>query len=150
MFIVTVFLNLLLLIYIVTSCTYGPTQEKKSSLNYLNGEHYRSVVTGLGAPIVIERVEKNTVIKGECFFSKSDNFGQYEYPIKFQKILLNDDKITIGEATTDDKGRFVFTLPLVNGSYTLLIVGDGYRLEKKINITGYALDGVKIVINKYK
>ncbi|MBF0363180.1 MAG: hypothetical protein HQK49_19315 [Oligoflexia bacterium] len=147
-----------LLSIIIVSCAYGPKQEKKSPLNYLNGEHYQSRVAvpvpiagvPVPIPVVVERIEKNTVINGNVFLRNSDQFGDSDYPIRFQKILLQKDSVTLAETTTNNDGAFSFSTPLANGTYTLVMANEKYTIEKKINVNiqSYSSEKVEMIARK--
>ncbi|MBF0297364.1 MAG: hypothetical protein HQK51_01505 [Oligoflexia bacterium] len=148
------------LLTFVFSCAYGPQQEKKSTLNYLNGEHYQSranalipiqignFISPVPVPFVVERIEKNTVIKGVAFLRQVDQFGNYDLPIRFQKIILLKENITICETTSNNEGFFSFSAPLNNGIYTIKLSNDKFNIEKNINVNSYSLEKVELIANK--
>lgn len=140
--------SLSLIVLLFSACSViGPQTEKKSSLNYLSGEHYKAKSTLGGViPVVVERVKKDTVINGNCFFRlANDNF---KYPVKFQKIGIFKGTKQVGYINTDTHGKFSLHSYLVNGTYTLKIISSHYLGEASVKVSSYMINNIDLLVSK--
>jgi hypothetical protein len=131
----------LLISIILTSCAYGPTQEKKSSLNYFNGEHYEQSAIIFGVP-VLERKTKETVISGKI--QMDDPFAKL--PADVELSLISDDK-KILTTHAHNFGSFEFQGIISNGAYSLKAIASHLSGEILININSYKITDVIIVMH---
>lgn len=146
-------MSYLLLIFLICSCAHGPQTENKSPLNYLNGENYQADVTVGALPISVNRLERSTLITGQCFFKNPKNNkaavpDDYNYPVKFKRIALMKDGQILKHAVTDALGNFTINTPLSNGEYLLKSLDKAYQGQMSITITRYQLVDVKFQLNK--
>ncbi len=139
------FLRISILSLLLSSCASGPKSEKKSSLNYLSGDHYQSDVTAGSIPLSVKRVRKNTTLSGKCFFKQGDGF---KYPVKFVRINILEDGRTLGSTTTDGSGNFTLSSYLENGAYQLSVDSKKYRGSIPVKVEKYEYKGLELVVKK--
>jgi hypothetical protein len=125
---------------IVSSCAYGPTQEKKSALNYLNGEHYDRSAVIFGVP-VIERKTKETVISGRI--QMDDPFAKI--PGDVQLSLMSGEKI-ISTAHAGKSGIFKLQGVFSDGDYLLKAISTSLAGVVSLKINSYQMNDVLIVL----
>ena len=128
-----------------SSCAYGPKTEKKSPMNVLNGDQYKSGVDVLGIPIV-ERQRKDTTIKGSCFFLKDGD--DFRYPVKFQKLTLSRGNLVLDTQNTNDRGEFTFSHYLENGKYILKIESKNFHGSMEIKVDSYLISNLAFKVSK--
>lgn len=137
--------KLILLTLILGGCSHGPTQEHKSPLNVLNGEHYGSTLTVGPVPVMVNQYAKETKITGhiEAF----DSFSKL--PRKAEVKLLKNNNVLL-TTTTTSAGNFSFKTELLNGEYSLVARGD--QMSGKVNflVDKYEVDNLIIIMKEAK
>lgn len=125
---------------ILVGCVYGPKQERKSPLNYLNGEHYEVNEYTAGNQLVLpvaKKKAKATHIRGALFVKE----GILPVPLKFQVLVLtNKDGEILAETTSDSSGQFQFSEVLKNGDYLIQIQADKYEAKFPIDVQAYEIN----------
>lgn len=134
--------KIIILTCVLSSCAYGPAQEKKSPLNYLNGEHYDQSVNINSLPVLGKQKEKDTIISGKL--EMDDAFSRL--PNKVELALVSNGK-TILTSHTNAAGIFSFQGNLINGKYLLKASSSQFSGEKLIDVDAYKVD-VLVVMKK--
>jgi len=124
---------------VTISCAVGPESEKKSKLNYLSGEHYKSTVSVGALPVIIQGNEVSTKIEGRILLTEYN-------PLKFRKLLLQRDNETILETTTDYNGSFKFSGYLTNGEYKIIADSNSINFEAPLSVDRYEIKGLLFII----
>ncbi|MGE3973503.1 MAG: hypothetical protein AB7F59_03145 [Bdellovibrionales bacterium] len=125
----------------LSACARGPKTEKKSPLNYANGEHYQQTANILGVP-VLERVEKQTKIKGQVIVK-----GQpFNTPLRFQKMALKNKDNVVLKTSTNSEGIFEFTGEIPNGFYRVELVSERYKAAAEVHVTAYENKDLLLVV----
>lgn len=135
-------LKLLSLFFILNACAYGPTQEKKSPLNYLNGEHYEQSANIFGVP-VIERKTKNTKISGKI--QMDDPFAKLSHETQLS-LISNSQIISTVQANTSGSFQFQGTFP--NGDYLIRATAPLLSGEVSIKVNDYDIKDILVVMYK--
>lgn len=129
---------------LLSSCVYGPKAERKSTLNYLNGENYETTAQAGGDAAVIpivKRKEKLTHISGVVLIGD----GVAATPVKNLSITLYDaKKKVLKNVYTDEDGKFTIADELKNGEYLAKITDDKYAGQTIIDVNSYNPDGIVI------
>lgn len=132
--------GLLSIFILLTSCVHGPKAERKSVLNYLNGQHYSQSANVLGVP-VIQRQSVVTTVSGTVLFDA----GGLPFPVKNQHILILNAKGTaVAAAFTADDGSFQLRGILENGTYRLYLNSTKYEGELRFRVDSYQISGLRI------
>jgi len=124
-------------------CIHGPKTEKKSPLNYLNGDHYQEEGRIFSVP-VLERKTVLTKIRGQVMFDLKP-VGE---PLRFQKIGLYLGENKIFETTSDQYGRFEFRESIANGSYRLILMSEKYQGSTPLEVTKYEIGGIELIVTR--
>jgi hypothetical protein len=66
-------------------------------------------------------------------------------PLKYQTLILSRDLTEIARVMTDAQGRFIFSGEIPNGSYSITLVSEHFRLNTVLNISAYKTEGLKLV-----
>jgi len=129
---------------LLSSCAYGPKDNRSTILDSLNGENYgvspdskgamaEGMTTGkqLSFPVV-KRKERFVQLMGTIEYGA----GLTHVPLRYQRLILKEkEKNTIlFQTTTNEKGQFVFNEPLTNGEYVVELVSNKYQGAKSIRI----------------
>jgi len=130
------------------SCVYGPKDEKKSTLNLLNGEHYTQPIDEPKTyiPVVphVQRVPKNTKISGAVFF-KGDPLN---YPANGVQVSLLEKDHTVTKVMTGAGGQFLISQKLADGRYLLRAENGKKKTELKIQVKGYEVQKLMLILEK--
>ncbi len=125
-----------------SGCVYGPKAERKTPLDYLNGENYETSATGGIDHVVvplIKRKEKSSRITGRVLQGE----GISQIPLRNLRLgLFAREGSMIQEATTDNSGNFVFVGVFHNGQYRIQILSTKYVAEQSFDLTSYAVDNL--------
>ncbi len=120
----------------LVSCVVGPKTEKKSALNVLNGENYKTTAAGgidsVAIPI-IRTNERHTKISGKVFVR--DSFALI--PLRMQKLELKAKGKVAATAISDEKGDFLFSDVIKNGEYEIVLESQKYEGKTSISVSGY-------------
>jgi hypothetical protein len=136
---VTKFAAILGLALVTSSCVHGPKRENDNVLSYLNGENYQAPAEGI--PLAMTRQSPVTHISGVLFVDTSP----LPEPLKYQTLILSRDLTEIARVMTDAQGRFIFSGEIPNGSYSITLVSEHFRLNTVLNISAYKTEGLKLV-----
>ena len=129
-----------------SACVTGPETEPKSKLNYLNGDHYKATNTlggGIPIPITIERQVVATTIEGQAVIDRSE---LYQPALKFADVALLHGTDELARVTTDQNGRFSFSLELGNGTYRVHAANDEFVGDVKVVVTEYQIKNVVLKV----
>lgn len=135
-----IFVKMIWMMLVLSSCAYGPTQEKKSPLNYLSGEHYEQTANVFGVPLV-ERKTKETIISG--YIQMDDPFAKL--PGEAQLSLISDGKI-FATLHANKSGRFQFQGVFPDGDYILKASSPLSAGEVLIKINSYKISDLLILM----
>jgi hypothetical protein len=143
-------------IFLFSACVYGPKAERKSPLNYLNGENYESSPQGPDKMVVVmaKRKDRTTRLRGRVVRKE----GLVEVPVKQARVTLsNAEKATVAEARTDLNGEFALAGVIPNGRYRIAAESewrsgtkaDGIKEERMlmtqtIDVNAYEIDNIII------
>lgn len=133
------FLIVSALALLAAGCVVGPESDRKSRLNYLNGEHYRADVVLHGVPVLIERRTVNTRISGHAVV-KGSRF--HEPTLRFEELVLYSDAIEVSRTRTDEHGAFAFCEGLKTGTYRIAPADERYRGEVAVVVDSYIEENV--------
>lgn len=130
---------------ICAGCVTGPDAERKSPLNYLNGEHYSAnsaaVHSGPAAIPVLKRKSKATTIKGMVHLL-SDTIPQ---PIKGAKVSIIDSKgESLASTISRADGRFEIQETLDNGMYYIVASFKGIENKQQMSVSSYLIENIII------
>jgi hypothetical protein len=135
-------------------CVTGPEAERKSALNYLNGEHYSAAGTQIlvdPAPAFpalftpLKRKEKKTVISGTVVLATES----IPLPLRGVKVeLFDEQQKLIAEALTQVDGRFEIAEFIANGSYTLHASYKTSSGKSAVTISGYEVAGLFLQLDQ--
>ncbi len=129
------------------SCIVGPKAEKKSALNVLNGENYKTTAAGGVDSVVIPVLrtnERHTKISGRVFVR--DSFAKV--PLRMQNLHLKSKHKVVAVTTTDEKGEFLFSDVIKNGAYHIVLESEKYDGQIAISISGYDNPDYEIEVKK--
>lgn len=135
-----IFVKTIWIVLVLSGCAYGPTQEKKSPLNYLSGEHYERSADIFGVPLV-ERKTKETAISGRI--QMDDPFAKL--PGEAKLSLISDGKI-FATSRTNKSGSFQFQGVFPDGDYTLKASSPLSTGMVLIKINSYKISDVLIIM----
>lgn len=133
------------LFLILGACASKEQKEVKSNLEYLNGKTYgvdpggiTDARTGSGydlSAIPIQGTKNQTTrIRGTLMQGE----GITTTPLKHTKVrLLDDDGVTVGEATSDIQGKFVLAGIYFNGHYTVEVASKKYSGATRVYVNSY-------------
>ncbi|MEK2690263.1 carboxypeptidase-like regulatory domain-containing protein [Bdellovibrio sp. GT3] len=110
-------------------------KELKSPLEVLNGKVY-GVREDSTMPTIPATGTKNQItrVRGALMLGE----GVSATPLKHTKVrMLDDDGVTVGEATSDLQGKFRFSDIYFNGHYTVEITSPKYKGATRIYINSY-------------
>lgn len=138
---IKIIFQLIFSLMLINSCAYGPSQEKKSPLNYLSGEHYERSADIFGVPVV-ERKTMDTVISGKI--QMDDPFAKLPRVVELN--LINDGKI-IFTSHTSKSGIFQFQGVFPDGDYVLEAISPHSTGKVSIKINSYQLTDVLLVMH---
>ena len=127
------------LVLLAAGCVVGSKSDRKSRLNYLNGEHYRADVVVSGVPVLIERRAVNTHISGHAVV-KGSRF--HEPALRFEELVLYSDAIEVSRTRTDQHGAFAFCEGLEAGTYRIAPADERYRGEVAVVVDSYREENV--------
>ncbi|WP_413577631.1 hypothetical protein ACLVWU_04375 [Bdellovibrio sp. HCB290] len=139
------FFFLLGLFLILGACASKDKKEVKNPLEYLNGQTYGvdgkslddgrqgSVYDVTGIPLSGTK-NKVTRIRGVIMQGE----GVETTPLKFTAVrLLDDDGVTIANATSDIKGNFVLSGIFFNGHYVVEITSKKFTGATRVYVNSY-------------
>ncbi len=122
------------------ACAFGPKNEKKSKLNYLNGKHYQKQGSVLGVPF-LKREGVATHISGQLQLKTSS----LPLPLANKTLILkNENHKEVSRTQTKSDGSFSFHETINNGVYFIESMGSNYKLNQKINIHKYKIDNLSL------
>lgn len=124
---------------LAAGCAVGPESDRRSRLNYLNGEHYRAQVLVSGIPVLIERRAVLTHITGHAVV-KGSRF--HEPALRFEELVLYSDTIEVSRTRTDQHGAFGFSQELEDGTYRIAPADVRYRGEVAVVVDSYHEENV--------
>jgi hypothetical protein len=135
---------IVVLISILSACvTDTESTEKKSALNYLNGEHYQATSFIGPVPVGIERRMVSTKISGQAFIMRT---GIYQPPLRDSVVVLMEGNSELQREDTDHNGHFEFVLDLASGSYTIRADASPYVGEVNIKVDSYEVRKVVLQV----
>ncbi|WP_413294948.1 carboxypeptidase-like regulatory domain-containing protein [Bdellovibrio sp. HCB185ZH] len=110
-------------------------QEMKNPLEVLNGQNYNAREDSqLGGVPVTGTKNKVTRIRGVILQGE----GVAATPVKFISVrLLDDDGVTIANATSDIKGAFVLSGIFFNGHYVVEITSKKFKGATRVYVNRY-------------
>ena len=133
------------LILFLISCVSGPETEKKSPLNYLNGEHYEAGgVTLGGIPLSVRRRVVPVTIKGHVVVSKEN----FETRSRWTRLALFKDDVLVTRFQSDEKGRFMVKRDLPSGSYEIRPVDDKKYTGNQLLLVNSYEHNVKVTLKR--
>lgn len=138
----------------VLGCASKEKVEVKNPLAYLNGETYgvkgeapagqaEGVWKGVsGIPVAGAR-NQVTRVQGVVMTGEGIN----STPLKFTKVrLIDEDRKTVAEASTDINGNFVLSGVITNGHYIAKVVSAKFLGETEVFVDRYSVDIVIRVV----
>lgn len=139
------FLLLITSLFFVGSCMQGPKTEKKSKLNYLSGEHFKATDSLNIIPTVVTRREVPSTISGYLLYKTAN----IPLPLGNKDItLINNKGEVLSKSKTLSDGSFIIKHVLNNGTYTLQISDESYKMKQKISLSGYELKNLNLIAIK--
>ena len=130
-------INFCILLFVLVSCSTG-TKKGGSSLNYLNGEHYKADVHSGVLPYSVSKVRKSTLISGKIYYIKDD----FKYPLRLTKVLLMKNNSLVASLSSDNYGEFSLKERLSDGNYQLKIESEKFAGSKNITLKGFKVADV--------
>lgn len=129
-----------------------------SNLEYLNGEKYHAegpIVTVGPVPVIatFNRIDPQTEIRGQAKFIEGNSSNvemmkkSFRY-VRFANVYLKIHEDVKAKAITDEKGNFIISGFIPNGSYSLVVESKFYKGIKEIEVTGHELNGIEIPVSK--
>ncbi len=139
------FCYLLGLFLLVGACASHEKKEVKNPLEYLHGQTYgvegKSTSDGQGGDVyditgVPLSGTKNKVTRIRGVILQGE--GVEATPLKFTSVrLLDDDGVTIANATSDIKGAFVLSGIFFNGHYVVEITSKKFTGATRVYVNRY-------------
>ena len=132
--------------FLLSACVYGPKAERKSPLNYLNGEHYeQSPEFAFKNPApILKRKDKETEIKGIVQLDAKP----LPQPINRATVTLKDSSgKKIADTTTNVNGGFKLHAKIHNGRYSLEVSSRKYYDKKYFTVDKYNIENLIITID---
>jgi hypothetical protein len=130
------------LFLILGACASKEQKEVKSNLEYLNGKTYGVDPGGVtdartGSPTLngfAGTKNQTTRIRGTLMQGEGINAT----PLKHTKVrLLDEDGVTLVEATSDIQGKFVLSGIFFNGHYTVEVASAKFRGATRVYVNSY-------------
>ncbi|UYL07309.1 hypothetical protein B9G69_009650 [Bdellovibrio sp. SKB1291214] len=133
------------LFLVLAGCASKEQKEVKNNLEYLNGKTYGvdpggvkdartgSVYDLTGIPVTGTK-NQTTRIRGTLMQGE----GITATPLKYTKVrLLDDDGVTVGEATSDIQGKFILSGIFFNGHYTVDVASSKFSGATRVYVNSY-------------
>jgi hypothetical protein len=122
-----------------SSCVHGPKRENDNVLSYLNGENYQAPAEGI--PLAMTRQSPVTHISGVL---NAENTPLPE-PLKYQTLVLSRGQSELARVMTDAQGQFIFSGEIPNGSYSITLISEHFKLNSVLNVSAYKTEGLKLI-----
>lgn len=66
-------------------------------------------------------------------------------PLKYQTLVLTHGQTELARVMTDAQGQFIFSGEIPNGSYSITLISEHFRLKTALNVSAYKTEGLKLI-----
>lgn len=136
---VAVLTSALVIALVISGCVHGPKRENDNVLSYLNGENYQAPAEGI--PLAYTRQSPVTHISGVLLVDTQP----LQEPLKYQTLVLTRGQTEIARVMTNAQGQFIFSGEISNGSYSITLVSEHFKLNTVLNVSAYKTEGLKLI-----